>query len=171
MTKQTIENQFLNKWQNSRELTVPSEIDDAVQCSLQKAFEDYHIKAKSKKMPSLQWFSAVAASLLIAFISWKFWGQDDVSNANKLLFTAIEQSNKLEEDFAKLKGKDFSQYVYVQKFQLETELDSINNRLAEAYLEENNLQQKLQLWHQKNRTLSKLTELMTNEDNHHATHI
>lgn len=94
-----------------------------------------------------------------------------MSNANKLLLTAIEQSNQLDADFEKLKDKEFNQFVYVQKFQLEAELDSINNRLAEAYLEQDNLQQKLQLWHQRNRTLSKLTTLMTNADNYHVTHI
>lgn len=172
MTKKTIEQQFLSKWRSSQEHTVPYDNDEQVQSSLQQAFEGYHArKRQPEKSFTLPWFSAIAASLLVVFISWKFLGAGEVSSANKLLLTAIEQSNKLDADFEKLKNKDFNQFVYVQKFQLEAELDSINNRLAEAYLEQDNLQQKLQLWHQRNRTLSKLTALMTNADNYHVTHI
>ncbi|WP_018625089.1 hypothetical protein [Kangiella aquimarina] len=172
MTKQTIEQKFISKWRSSQDHTVPYSNDEQVQSSLLQAFEDYHSrKGQSEKPSTLRWFSAIAASLLVAFISWKFLAAGEVSNANNLLLTAIEQSNKLDADFEKLKDKEFNQFVYVQKFQLEAELDSINNRLAEAYLEQDNLQQKLQLWHQRNRTLSKLTTLMTNADNYQVTHI
>lgn len=172
MTKHTIEHQFIKKWNNAQELAVPADIDNRVQHSVQQAFDGYQAKKQQpQKVAAMQWFSAVAASLLIAFLSWKFWAQDDVSNPDKLLLTAIEQSSKLDKDFERLKSKDLNQYVYVQKFQLESELDAINNRLAEAYLERGNLQQKLQLWHQRNRTLSQLTDLMINADNHQITHI
>lgn len=172
MSKKTIEHQFLNKWRNAEELPIPSDVDEKIESSLQQAFKDrVNKETQPLEVKGVKWLSAIAASLLVVFLSWNYLAKENVSNADKLLLTAIEQSNKLDGEFSQLQNKEFSQHVYIQKFQLETELELINNRLADAYLENNNLQKKLQLWHQRNRTLSQLTDLMTNDANQRVTQI
>lgn len=172
MNKQPIDKQFRDKWQNAEQLAIPSETDEKVEQALLDALSKHHANVvKTNKTKIYPWFSAIAASLLIVFLSWKFLPSEETSQSGKLLASAIDQSQQLDAKFEQLKAKSLSEYIYIQKFRLEVELSSINTKLAEAYSQRDSEQQKLQLWHQRNQTLSRLTALMANDDNLHATQI
>ncbi|ACV26513.1 hypothetical protein [Kangiella koreensis] len=178
MSKQSlIEHQLFSSWQEAKELTIPEKVDQAAESAVMDAFD----KRYSKTGPSISksgyvWFYAMAASFLLAIVSWQSLFQEQLSNdefsqPTKMLLLAINESKKLEAAFEQLKHEPLSEFVYVEKFQLEKELLLINSKLAEAYHNRDNLHDKLQLWHQKNQTLSQLNALMKNGGNAHATHI
>lgn len=172
MNEHSIEKQFQHKWHSAEPLSIPSETDKKVEQTLLDAFSDYQVNAaKVNPRKVYPWLSAIAASLLIVFLSWKFLPSNEISHSEKLLVSAIEQSKQLDAKFEQLKTKSISEYVYIRKFRLEMELSSINTKLAEAYNQQDNEQQKLQLWHQRIQTLSQLTALMANADNLNATQI
>ena len=172
MNEHSIEKQFQHKWHSAEPLSIPSETDKKVEQTLLDAFSDYQVNAaKVNQRKVYPWLSAIAASLLIVFLSWKFLPSEEASPSGKLLASAIDQSQQLDAQFEQLKATSLSEYVYIQKFRLEVELSSINTKLAEAYSQHDSEQQKLQLWHQRNQTLSQLTALIANADNFHATQI
>lgn len=172
MNKHSIDKQLQDKWQSAEQLPIPSEIDKRVEQTLLDAFSEHQANAARKNQrKAYPWLSAIAASFLIVFLSWKFFPSEEVSQSGKLLALAIDQSQQLDSQFEQLKAKSLSEYVYIQKFRLEVELSSINTKLAEAYSQQDSEQQKLQLWHQRNQTLSQLTALMANADNRHTMQI
>lgn len=172
-----IEHQFISKWRSEEELSIPSSVDQSIEKSVLDAFDKRQSGIKPEKTRSnYGWFYAVAASLLVAVVSWQLLfheklSSDNLSQPNTMLVSAINESQQLEATFEQLKHQPLSEFIYVQKFQLEKELLSINSKLADAYSNENNLQDKLQLWHQKNKTLSQLNALIANAKSVHATHI
>lgn len=173
----SIEHQFISKWRQAKELPIPDAVEQATESAVIDAFAKHHSKTiPNQRKSGYGWFYAVAASLMIAIVSWQFLfneqlSNDEFSQPNKMLLSAINESNQLEARFTQLKEQSLSEFVYVQKFQLEKELLLINRKLAEAYDNHDNLQSKLQLWHQKNQTLSQLNALMTDGAYDHATHI
>ncbi|WP_417446543.1 hypothetical protein [Kangiella sp.] len=178
MSKKTsIEHQFIAKWQSAEELSVPASVDQCIEKSVLDAFDKRKVGIKREKTRSnYGWYYAVAASLLVAVVSWQLLfheklSGDYVSQPNTMLVSAIKQSQQLEATFEQLKHQPLSEFIYVQKFQLEKELLSINSKLADAYGNEDDSQDKLQLWHQKNKTLSQLNALIVNAKSVHATHI
>lgn len=178
MSKKTsIENQFISKWHKANELPLPETIDQSIEKSVLDAFDKYQSRIKPQQTrASHSWLYAVAASLLVAVMLWQLLLHEQLSNGNlsqpdTMLASAINESKQLEATFFQLKHKPLSEFIYVQKFQLEKELLSINSKLADAYSNEVNLQDKLQLWHQKNKTLSQLNALIANAKSVDATHI
>ncbi|HEY9031241.1 MAG TPA: hypothetical protein VIM93_07755 [Kangiella sp.] len=178
MSKKTsIEHQFISKWQSAEELSIPGSVDKPIEKSILDAFDTCQSRMKPEKIRSnYGWFYALAASLLVAVVAWQLLfheklSSDNVSQPNTMLVSAIQQSQQLEATFEQLKHQPLSEFIYVQKFQLEKELLSINSKLADAYSNEDDSQDKLQLWHQKNKTLSQLNALIANAKSVHATHI
>ncbi len=171
------EHQFVSKWHQAKELPLPETIDQSIEKSILEAFDRHHSNVDyAQDKASHGWLYAIAASLFIAIMSWQLLFQDKLSNnelsqPNKLLLSAIAESKQLEASLEELKSQSLSEFVYVQKFQLEKELLLINHKLAEAYNSQDNVQDKLQLWHQKNQKLAQLNALMTTVKNTAATHI
>lgn len=161
-----------SKWESAKEMQIPVITDQNVKKALFDALDDKYAQSDSVNRKNQNgWFYAIAASFLIALLSWQFLSHQELKQPDKLLLTAINESLHLESQFEQLKSQSLNELVYIQKFRLETELLSINNRLADAYSNQENVQSKLQLWHQRNKTLSDLNSLMANAKSVNATHI
>lgn len=173
----SIQDLFISKWQQAEERPVPNMADQSVEKSVLDAFDKHHSNVTSNLSKSgYGWFYAMAASLFIAVFSWQFFYQGKSINGapsqpDTVLVLAINESKELETAFEQLRLQATSEFVYVQKFQLEKELILINSKLADAYRHQGSLQDKLQLWHQKNKTLSQLNALLAKTESVHATHI
>lgn len=173
----SVEHQFVSKWHQAKELPLSEAVDQSIEQSVLEAFDKHHSNGNvGHNKAGRGWLYAIAASLFIAIMSWQFVFQKQLSNnelsqPNKLLLSAIAESKQLEASFEVLKRQSLSEFVYVQKFQLEKELLLINYKLAEAYNSQGDVQDKLQLWHQKNQKLSQLNALMVTVKSTAATHI
>lgn len=170
MSKESGNRFFIGQWDQSDEVTIPHEIDIRTKTLLLDKFYDLHATGKQSKV-SMNIVFALAASLLIALITWNFIRNNEGIDSSHLLVDVINRSQQLEANYHLQRNNHLNEYSYLKKFQLEKELMSINYKLSVAYFEQENLQQKLQLWNQKNQTLSQLNALLAGPDNISTVHI
>ena len=174
MDKDKVNQFFLECWNSNDELQVPTEIDAKTRALLLDKFKENHNAEASKKLISTSssyMLFAIAASLLIVFVSWGLLNTGNQLTPENVLVEVIMKSQQLEQQYHHNRINQLNEHAYVKRLQLEREIVILNDKLADAYFNEEKTEHKIQLWSQKNQMLTKLNALMLSPDNTKAAHI